>query len=393
MISTLFWLPQVLKRYSGWSLLIWIMIAAPAVALELRVAIREAAQVTVGSSTPAKISDAAGQPLGDLAPLEGFHARSATTGITLTNKQATQITIQPSNGGYVYVGEACAPACGGHWYRGKVKLVRTTKGVVAINYVDIEQYLASVLGKEMYPTWPQEALKAQAVAARSYALVKRQRNNGLYDLGSTTAYQVYTGVDGESLNTQAAVAATAGQILTYQGKVIEAVFHSASGGHTENSENVWSSAVPYLRGVPDFDQQAPVYQWTINLTTEQLKQRLPGVGIVTSMTPVTKTPQGRVKVMKVVGTSGSRLIKGDQLRNALGLKSTLFTVTPQLGLVASAGPKVTPKPVAFQFSGRGYGHGLGMSQWGAYSLALQGRTYQDILKHYYQGTALTNLGS
>ena len=382
-----------LKGHYGWlSFLIWIMMIGPVAALEMRVAIIQgASQVTIGSSTQAKILDGTGHPLGNLEAMQGFFARSSNTGITVANKQASQIWIQPNDEGYVYIGEACAPSCGGHWYRGKVKLVRTGKGLIAVNYVDLEQYLASVLGKEMYPSWPQEALKSQAVAARSYALYKRQRQtNRVYDVDSTTTYQVYDGIDGESLSTQAAVAATSGQVLTYQGKIIEAVFHSASGGHTENSENVWIGVVPYLRGVPDFDQGTPAYQWAFTLTATQLRERLPGVGNIISMMPVTRTPQGRVVTMKIVGDGGSRMLKGDQLRNALGLKSTLFTVTPQMGLVAST-TKASPIPVAFEITGRGFGHGLGLSQWGAYNMAMQGQSYQQILQHYYQGTTLSKV--
>lgn len=372
------------RRYWWLPALIWIALVSPVKALELRVAIVEGAgQVKVGSSTPAKIFDAAGRPLGELAPREGFYARPSGKGVAVAGKQSSQIQIEPEAGGAVYIGD--------RWYRGRTKLVRASRGLTAVNYVDLEHYLTSVLGKEMYPNWPQEALKAQAVASRSYALYQRQHlANNVYDVGDTTTWQVYEGMVGEFPSTQAAVAATTGQVLTYNGQIIQAVFHSASGGHTENVENVWSSPLPYLRGVPDFDEGSPVYQWAETFSPSALSQRIPGVGNITTLTPLRTTPWGRIVQMKVVGDAGTRVVTGKALRSALGLKSTLFTVTPHFGLFASAA-KGSPKPVAFQVIGRGFGHGLGMSQWGAHNQAQLGRTHQQILQHYYQGTALSQM--
>jgi stage II sporulation protein D len=385
-------MPSAAKGNTWWlSLLLWIAIATPGLATELRVAITEgASQVNVGSSTPAKILDGAGRAVGDLKPLTGFPARPIPGGVSVVGRQASRLWIQPSNGGEVYIGD--------RWYRGRVQLARTGQGLVAVNYVDLETYLVSVLGKEMYPTWPQEALKAQAVAARSYALSRRQsqvkRPGSLFDVKDTVSSQVYTGVASEFPSTQAAVDATRGQVLTYGSKLVEAVFHSASGGHTENSENVWSSVKPYLRGVPDFDQAAPNYQWNLILSAAQLKQRIPGVGNILSLRPLKTTPQGRIMAMQIIGDRGTRTIKGGQLRSALGLKSTLFSVAPQTGLVASTSIKGTPAlPQAFLISGRGSGHGLGMSQWGAYGMAQQGYTYTQILQHYYQGITISTLPS
>jgi len=373
------------KRQYWWlSVLIWMAMVGQAKALELRVAIVEnASQVKVGSSTQAKIMDGAGRVLGELRPREGFYARPSGRSVVVTHKRASQIVIEPSAGGVVYIGD--------RWYRGRTKLVNSGGGLTAINYVDLELYLASVLGKEMYPSWPLEALKTQAVASRSYALHQRQhRGNSVFDVGDTTAWQVYNGMATEALSTQAAVAATTGQVLTYHGQIIEAVFHAASGGHTENVEHIWTSALPYLRGVPDFDAGCPVYEWTMNFTPSDLARRISGVGNVISMTPQQKTPQGRVVKMKVVGDAGTRILSGSALRSALGLKSTLFTITPQPQLFASMG-RAASKPVAFLVNGRGSGHGLGMSQWGAHNQAMQGHTYQQILQHYYQGTTLSQM--
>lgn len=373
------------KGQSWWiSVLIWLMMIGPAAALELKVAIAQGAKrLTVGSSTTAKVLDGAGQPLGEIAPMNAFSAQTSYKGVALAHWRASQLLIEPTAGGYVYIGD--------RWYRGRTKLVKAGWGLTAINQVDLEQYLASVLGGEMNRSWPQEALKAQAVAARSYALNKRQRQlKGAYDLGSSTISQVYKGVVAESAETQGAIAATTGQVLTYQGQVIEAVFHSSSGGHTENVENIWMRPLPYLRGVPDYDQGTPVYQWVANFPVRELSRRIPRVGTITSMTPLQTTPHGRILTMRVAGDAGNRTISGDDLRKALNLRSTLFTVTPRFSLVASAN-RGSSKPESFEINGRGFGHGLGMSQWGAHNLAQSGQDYRQILQHYYRGTTLTKI--
>lgn len=376
-----------LGRRSWWlSAIVWLAIVAPAqAALDLRVAIEEGvSQVSVGSSTKAVVTDGSGNTLGEIAAMNSFDAQLEGGKVALDSWQAGQIWIQPSGDGYVWIGD--------RWYRGRVQVVPTGKGLTAVNYVDLEQYLYSVLGAEMSCSWPLEALKAQAVAARSYALKQRQASgNGVFDLGDTQAWQVYNGIEKECTTTQAAVNATAGQVLTYNGQIIEAVFHSSSGGHTENVEDIWVQALPYLRAVPDFDQGTPVFQWTVTLSRSELSQKISGVGNVLSLTPERTTPRGRVITMKVTGDAGSRSLSGDKLRSALGLKSTLFEVVPQYGSVASASAKSQQPPTAFQIVGRGFGHGLGMSQWGAYNLALKGFNYQQIVLHYYKGSILAKI--
>jgi stage II sporulation protein D len=367
----------------------WLLLAAPASAMDIRVGLSQGAStVTVGSSSTAEILDGTGKVIGQLPALQGFDAAAVSSGVSLNGKKAWQLILKPKEKGFTYVGDRSS-AAGGRWYRGEVKLVGSGDGLTVVNELNLEDYVASVIGKEMYPTWPIEALKAQAVAARSYAIYQQQHPKfRRFDVLSTTTSQVYAGLEGEANTTQAATQATAGQVLTYQGKVIESVFHSASGGHTENSEDIWIRSVPYLRGVPDFDQSAPVFQWNLMLTAAQLRQRIPGIGDIISIMPTQTTPTGRVKTAKIQGSRGSVLMKGSDVRRALGLKSTRFTVKPEFGPVA--GSKVS-RPIGFQIEGQGSGHGLGMSQWGAYGLALQGKPYQDILMYYFEGVSLKSL--
>jgi stage II sporulation protein D len=209
-------------------------------------------------------------------------------------------------------------------------------------------------------------------------MYRRDRTqNDLFDVGGTTAHQVYKGLAAETPSVQAAVNATQGQVLTYGGRVIEAVFHSASGGHTENSEDIWQRASPYLRGVADFDQDAPVFRWSETFSAQQIEQRITGIGRLQSVATERATPRGRIVSVRLQGSQGSRTLTGTELRQALGLRSTLCSISV-------AGNTI-------RVDGRGYGHGLGMSQWGARGLAARGHNYQQILAHYYQGTALSNI--
>ncbi|URR34854.1 SpoIID/LytB domain-containing protein [Thermosynechococcus sp. HN-54] len=376
---------RLLSQSVGLGCLISLLLQLTAAAVELRVAVLERVrQVTISSSTPGQLRDEAGRVL-TLAPQQSVTAVFTGVGLQAGGLRGRQIVLEPRNNGLVRVGD--------RWYRGRLQLVSTSEGIIAINLVDVEDYLPSVVGKEMYPSWPLEALKAQAVASRSFVLFRRDRERrrpgSLFDVGATVTHQVYPGVSSETANTLAAVDATRGQVLTYNGQIIEAVFHASSGGHTENAEHVWQNPVPYLRGTPDFDQVSPNFQWTVRFTAAQLQQRLPGIGTIVGFRPLQLTPQGRVMAVEVVGTAGSRTISGSELRRVLGLHSTLLTITPEYGNVASqTGQSV---PVAFTITGRGHGHGLGMSQWGAYGMALQGYTYDQILGHYYQGVTLSVL--
>jgi stage II sporulation protein D len=372
--------------------LIWLAVAAEfligiaparAASVDLRVAIEDGVnQVTVGSSTQAVVKDGAGRPVGEIGAMNAFVAQSKKSMIAMDRWQAGQFWIEPTGGGYVFIGD--------RWYRGRTQLVPNGKGITAINHVNLEHYLYSVLGGEMNGNWPQEALKAQAVAARSYALYQRERaGNRAFDLGDTPAWQVYGGIVDESAGTQAAVNATAGQVLTFNGQIIEAVFHSSAGGCTDNVEEVWVQPLPYLRSVQDYDQGSPVFQWTKTFSRSELSKLIPGVGNILALQPEKTTKCGRIVSAQVIGDAGRRRMNGESLRTALGLRSTLFEVIPQTGPASTKGK--SQLPTAFHINGRGFGHGLGMSQWGAHGLATRGATYQQILGHYYRGTTLAKI--
>ncbi|HXF82587.1 MAG TPA: SpoIID/LytB domain-containing protein [bacterium] len=270
-------------------------------------------------------------------------------------------------------------------YRGVIELRRTPGGrITVINELPLEAYLYGVLKMEVDPSWPVEALKAQAVAARTLALyhLGRYRSEG-YDVRATTDTQVYGGVLAEDPRTVAAVEATRGEILVYQGRPILAVFHSDSGGMTESSEYVWGGRYPYLRGVPDpYTAATP---WSLRVELRDLEERLRRAGkLVAGLRSIAAeefTPSGRVATLRLAGAGGTLVLKATELRTIVGpaaLKSTLFNV------------RTLEEEGIVEFSGRGSGHGVGMSQWGARGLALQGRGYEAILRHYYADVTLTS---
>ncbi len=326
-------------------------------------------------------------------------------------------------------------------YRGSFEVQARDGKLTLINVLPLEDYLLGVVGREMPADWPPEALKAQAVAARSYA--RYQIRSGKFqaqgfDVVAGVQSQVYGGASAEDPRVTAAVQATAGQVLTYQGQVAEAFFHASGGGYTENSENVWGgSPVPYLRGVPDLDQDSPHYHWTVTFTLADLQRRFAGagydVGLFYDLVPA--GPQGvsgRWTTLALVGSRGTTVLKSSKVREVLGLKSTLFqivrqdprvqTVTRSFGsidgvtVLGARGQVAAPVgalaalggsgrrstggnasrvvvarrdvPASLVLDGRGWGHGVGLSQWGARSMALKGNTYLQILGYYYRGTAI-----
>ena len=301
-------------------------------------------------------------------------------------------------------------------YRGRLQLLPQSGQLQVVNHVPLETYLPSVVGSEMPASWPLQALQAQAVAARTYAL-KARKPSAPFDVQATTASQVYKGVEAETPSTQAAVMATRGQVLTHNNVLIDAVFHSSSGGSTESSGDLWSRQLPYLVSVPDFDQASPVRDWRQPLDRSRLQQAFPELGGALGIDVLSTTPTGRVRQARVVGPSGQLSLTGAQLRSRLGLKSTWvrFELVPTASASASeldgfpldsasgAAPALPPPLPAFSLPvpsaktpevvqlvavGRGFGHGVGMSQWGALAMAQRGESYAAILKHYYRGTAL-----
>src|SRR5437763_1420574 len=330
----------------------------------------------------------------------------------------------------------------GRVFRGTLELAKDDEGdMIVVNEVDTASYLASVVGSEEPTTWMPEALASQAIAARTY-LVTHLHRHGAYDLEGDTRDQEYDGLGGEDRSTVRAVERTAGMVATYGGAPIEALYSANAGGITEDSENVYTNALPYLRSVPSpADEVAEAsswghtsWEWTTEFTAPQLRSYIGARGIDVGdpqrieLTQLTGT--GRVLSAKIVGSAGSRDIGKDRARYYFGLRSTLFTVTTHpeeveyvessnaervrqldfLGATVERTFTVNVKdpdraahtlrvlgwqyrlPARFVFTGKGYGHGVGMSQWGAQGMALGGQSAEEILKHYYLGIDIATLG-
>jgi stage II sporulation protein D len=326
----------------------------------------------------------------------------------------------------------------GRDYRGGAEVVLNSSGLLAgVNILPLEKYLYGVVPRELPPTvWNQlEAQKAQAVAARTFALSRiGHRAADGYDLLATTADQVYGGYASEhSLSTQA-VDETAGIVATFNGNLISTVYHSTSGGFTANNEDVWQSGpVDYLRGVPDAErgqalQRNPnpqvfrnasgarslrgfrggdyeadwsqYHRWHFEWTAEEISRSVSAfantdVGTVHEINVLSRSESGRVYEIEFVTEAGTFTEEKDRIRwalqfvNAHGnlspLLSTLFLIEP---VYEQSGARRDPAVVGFQAWGGGWGHGIGMSQTGAAGMAERGRTFEEILRHYYSGIEL-----
>lgn len=276
--------------------------------------------------------------------------------------------------------ESNAVIYNGNKYRGALNVkINKSGSLLVINNITIDEYLMGTVPSEMSPSWSKSALEAQAVAARTYALyTKNQHSSEGYDLCTSTHCQVYSGIAKESPSTTSAVKSTQGYVMTYGGTPICAVFHSSSGGRTENAEDVWGNYNPYLRSVADEDN-SPNKNWTVSFTSAEMQKLLArgskDVGAVKSVQMINSN--ARSAVVRFKGSKGTIDLSGVKLRSLLGLKSSMFTAR-------NAGGQVI-------FEGHGYGHGLGMSQYGAKAMAEKGKSWQDILKHYYTNVSIDKM--
>lgn len=277
----------------------------------------------------------------------------------------------------------------GSRYRGDLEIKphpELSGSINLINRVLLEDYLLSVVPSESPASWPLESLKAQAMAARTYAVANWRKREALgFDMNADTSDQMYTGIQGEQPASSQAVQETRHQIIAWQGKPITALFFSSSGGMTDSAQEVWGVNLPYIQPVQDFDQAAPHYRWNRTMTQEQMQDALKKLGLslgtLRTIEILDKTPQGRVKRIRFSGSQGTAEMDANRFRFAAGLFSTRWTVQSSSGAV----------PPAFVFQGGGWGHGLGMSQWGARQMAADGCRAEEIIRHYYKGVEIVSL--
>ena len=258
-----------------------------------------------------------------------------------------------------------------------------------IEKISANDYLCGVLAAEMPASYETEALKAQAVAAYTFALYRKERTKEKYDI--TDDYktdQSYTPLSqaqekwGEksseyTAKIKSAVASVSGMYLSYENKTALSVYHAISSGKTESCKEVWGNDIPYLVAVDSaFDKTSPSYISTLTLSAAELKEKLKGYTITGSAQDyfknIKKTDSGRVKTLNLCGKE----VTGSDIQKALSLRSAIFDVVCQND--------------SFTFTVYGYGHGVGMSQYGANAMAKQGSSYKEILYHYYKGCKIKN---
>lgn len=318
-------------------------------------------------------------------------------------------------------------------YPEALRFVINQDGLCVINDVDVETYLRGVLPKEMSPSFPLESLKAQAVASRGFALANKKKfvKKG-YQLDDTTSSQVYHGMKVWDARTDFAIAETRGLIPVYEGHVADTIFHATSGGHTESSAGVWGGEnVPYMRGHEDpYSINTTAANWSVEKTASDVRKTLeaayPSLGEMQSIRISERLEGRRVKKIELRGTKSSTLISGDKFRSLFGstkIKSTWFDfgrgntqeAPSQKTILTKTGRRpakneekvLTAKGLTtrlfgtspenlkvYRFDeplvvkGKGYGHGVGMSQYGAVEMAKQGKNFQEILTFYYPGITI-----
>jgi stage II sporulation protein D len=290
-----------------------------------------------------------------------------------------EVVIKPM-AGVVYIQKS------GKWkgYRGYMK-ARIYKGnLIVVNYLNIQEYLYSVVTSESYPGWPIEALKAQAVAARTYALYQSlHRKNWPFDVVDNEGDQAYKGISAEHKKGIAAVQATSGMVLTWQGRPILAMYTASTGWYVDDPQYIFGFGYPYLQLKKDpYSEREKMGRWKKEISIYALERGLRKRGLdvygIYDIVPVKQSPSGRIIKARILHQRGQRVVRVyTTIRKVANLPDILMTIRRE-------GDR-------FVFYGGGYGHGIGYSQWGGKEMAEQGNTYQQILAFYYPGATIQKL--
>lgn len=276
----------------------------------------------------------------------------------------------------------------GRRFRGNIQLIKKGNSrLTVINYIDSEDYIKGILYHEVSHYWPKEALKAQAVACRTYAFYQKQENASRdFDVTSDIYSQVYGGRTSERYRTNKAVDAVKSEVLTYEGKIFPAYYHATCSGSTEDAALLWDIDIPPLKGVIcNFCKESPHFNWHLVLSQDKINDALVKSGYagfkeIKNIAITDRDTSGRIKGLKITTDKKEINISAKDFRNIIGpnlIRSTNFNAQAVNGDIV--------------FEGFGWGHGVGMCQWGAYFMAKQGYDYKQILQFYYSGSVLGNI--
>lgn len=266
-------------------------------------------------------------------------------------------------------------------FRGNIQFIRKSNNkLLVVNRIGLEDYVKGILYHEASHYWPMEALKAQAIVSRTYAVYQMQGNSSRdFDVTSDIYSQVYGGQVSERYRTSIAVDETAGKVIFYNGKIIPAYFHATCGGHTENAAILWNIDLAPLRGVAcPFCRESPHFSWHYDLPLKEIAKKVSSAGFkvkdIKGINIEARDPSQRITNLIIKSGDGEVKISAKDFREIMGpniIRSTNFSV------------RIEQRDAVFE--GIGWGHGVGLCQWGAYFMAKDGRNVEQILKYYYPG--------
>lgn len=298
-------------------------------------------------------------------------------GIRYNGNIYNNILLKKNQNKYIYISKN---GTNYNAYRGGINLIIESGKIIPIDIVELDEYIYSVVPSEIGKKFPEEAVKAQIIAARTYAYYNTKKSKFKnYDLADNVDSQVYKGISAEDESINKLVNDTKNMIMTYNGEPINAVFHSDSGGYTANSEDVWGGKpVEYLRSINDIgnNDYSPRKTWSYIIAKQKFKNIF---GVYPAEITVEKK-DNRVEKIFILGENKKIELTSNEFRKKMGYTNLFSTIFEYEDLGDS-----------IKFNGNGSGHGVGLSQWGAYGMAVKNMKYDQILKHYYTGIKIEEL--
>jgi len=353
----------------------------PSASNKVKVALKlSVPEVKIKVSGPGKIYDKTNRKiLRKFNTLKGVTFKADGKGNILLNNRpigSERILIQPDITQTVWADDTL--------YRGNIEIiVSSQQKLTVVNKLGLEEYIMGVVPKETFSSWPEDALKAQAIAARTFAIY-HIRNHGKRDYDIVTPmHQVYGGMSAEDPRTTKAVLETEGEALTYNGDLLCTFFYSCCGGRTEKAENIFEKIKEYPRPVKSpYCKNTKNYSWKYSIAAANCEQKLklkgkPLYGPIVKVRVLKRFKSGRVAKIKFSSRRKSVVLTGEEIRNIFGydkIRSTLFNVILKRGRI--------------YFSGKGWGHAVGLCQWCAKGMADRGFDYEKILLHFYPGSEI-----